>query len=88
MHHLQRDVQRVGRDVVAGVEPEIVHQHLAQLFGDEGVVRQRVMVFGDAFLGPFVDAEVFGRKVDKLLVVFRDEDIFVSGLRQVGLKGL
>ena len=60
VHHLQRDVERVGGNVVAGVEPEVVHEHLAQLFSHKSVVRERVMVFGDALLGAFVDAEILG----------------------------
>ena len=60
VHHLHWDVERVGGDVVAGVEPEVVHQHLAQFLGHESVVRERVMVFGDALLGAFVDAEILG----------------------------
>jgi hypothetical protein len=47
-----------------------------------------MVIFGDTLLGAFVDAEVFGRQVDKMLVFFGNEDIFVSGLSQIGLKGL
>ena len=88
VHHLHWDVERVGGDVVAGVEPEVVHQHLAQFLSHKSVVLERVMVFGDALLGAFVDTEILGRKFDKTLMFSGNENIFVSGLFQIGLKGL
>ena len=44
------------------------------------MVRQWVMVFGDAFLRPLVDTEVFDREVDELLVLFWNKNILVASL--------
>ena len=52
------------------------------------MVRQWVMVLGDTVFGAFVYPEVFYRKVDKLLVLFGDEDVFISGLFEIGFKSL
>ena len=60
VHHLNRDEQGIGRDILAGIKPKVVHQHLAEFLGDEGMVREGMMIFSDTFLGAFVDAEVFG----------------------------
>ena len=59
-HHVEEDQQRVVRDVVAGIEPEVVEQHLTQFFRHKGMVGERMMELRDAVVGPFMDAEVFG----------------------------
>ena len=87
-HHLKRQFQGVGWHVVFGVKPEVVHQDLAKFLGHEGMVRERVMVFGDAFRSPFVDAEVVFAQRDKRLMLFGNKNVLVSCLRQIRLQRL
>ena len=84
-HHLKRQFQRVGWHLVAGVEPEIVHQNLTQLLSHESVIRQRMMVLSDAFRSPLIDTEILGAQRNKRLMLFRNKNILISRLGQVSL---